>query len=137
MQKKIKKTIRLSMDLKQQIEDECVQTGETENSVIENALGKYFAEKTDPYEKIADLFLQKYNEKYKNWMTRVRLGIRTADVNSQVMLEVFNTLLMAQQVPGEFFVSADETKHPVLLKAEKVTSAKIQKYKQIKDNKGK
>ena len=40
---------------------------------------------------VAEKLLTKIEEKYKNMFTRLRLGVTTADKNSQVMLEILNS----------------------------------------------
>lgn len=135
MSEKIRKTIRIAPEMNEKLAAASDSTGQSENHIIEQALIDYFTDKRSEYERIADLFLERYDEKYNAYMTRVRLGTRTADVNSQVVLEVLNTILMTMDIQGEHYMPSNEMMHPVIRKAKDSINEIIRKAKQIKDNK--
>ena len=74
-------------------------------------------------------------DKYKNTFTRIRLASRTADINSQIILEILNSMLYAPGMASTNFVSTDTLKNEIVEQAENQTKAKIAYYKQLKDNK--
>lgn len=134
MTTRVKKTIRLKADINEQLASAAQEAGQSENRLIEEALAAYLSDRQSEYEKVADLFLQKYDEKYSAYMTRVRLGVRTADVNSQVLIEIMNTLLMSQQLTGDHYVSTREMTHPIVKKSKATIDEIIRHAKQLKDN---
>ena len=85
MENRVKKTIRLGPSLAKQLETYAKEEDVTETFVFEQALKQYFQNQREEYDRIAERFLELYEEKYKNYMTRVRLAAREADVNSQKM----------------------------------------------------
>ncbi|MCU7378931.1 hypothetical protein OBO34_11245 [Clostridiales Family XIII bacterium ASD5510] len=133
MTEKVKKSIRINAQLNTQLVQYAARTGESETLILEQALQRFFADQSQEYEKIAEAFLEKFDEKYKNYMTRVRLAARGADVNSQVMIEILNTLLFLQGVKGEMFLSTDKTEHEVLKHAKETIRERIARFKQRKD----
>lgn len=80
-------------------------------------------------DKIADAIIKKIENKYESMFTRIRLGVRTADINSQILIELLNTLLIHDKVPK--YIST-ETKHPVMVAAEFTVKERISNYKQRK-----
>lgn len=133
MESRVRKTIRLSPSLTTQLEHYAKKEEVTETFVFEQALKQYFQAQSQEYDRIAERFLEKYEEKYKNYMTRVRLAAREADVNSQILLELANSLLFLNRVEGKDFVSIDEMEHPMLQKAKWLIKDRIARFKQQKD----
>lgn len=78
---------------------------------------------------ISDDIIKKVESKYESMFTRIRLGVRTADINSQIIIELLNTLLIHDKVPK--FISTN-TKHPVMVEAEFTVKERISNYKQRK-----
>ena len=97
MTKKIKKDWRLSPDVVEIISayadtHTCSYTEALERIVLEH-------NRRGSDEDLVKQLLQGMDKHYEDFFTRVRLGIRGADVNSQVILEILNTLLYSKSIP--------------------------------------
>ena len=86
-------------------------------------------------EDLAKEIVNVLEDKYKNTFTRIRLASRTADINSQVIIEILNSMLYSPSMSATNFVSTDTLKNDIVEQAENQTKAKIAYYKQLKDNK--
>ena len=117
MENRVKKTIRLGPSLAKQLETYAKEEDVTETFVFEQALKHYFQNQREEYDRIAERFLELYEEKYKNYMTRVRLAAREADVNSQILLELANSMLFLNSAEGKDFIASDEMEHPMMQNA--------------------
>ena len=107
----------------------------SEASVIEAAVAMFTDAENGKYEAIAELFMEKFEEKYKAWMTRVRLGVRTADLNSQILLDCLNSKLFYEGFDEYAYRSAYNSKHGLIQKSETEIKDRIEKLKEKKDNK--
>ena len=114
MDNRVKKTIRLGPSLAKQLETYAKEEDVTETFVFEQALKQYFQNQREEYDRIAERFLELYEAKYKNYMTRVRLAAREADVNSQILLELANSMLFLNSAEGKDFIASDEMEHPMI-----------------------
>lgn len=85
---------------------------------------------------IANRVVEIIENKYGNAFTRVRLAARTADINSQIMLEILNSFLHSSSSRISF-ISTDTLKHEILENAQDKVKAKIAYYKQKNDDKKK
>ena len=80
-------------------------------------------------------FLGKLDEKYSAYQTRIRLGVRTAEINSQVMMEVLkHTFCYLKDTQRSAFTSIQEAESPVIAAAKNTVKEKIEKAKQKKDH---
>ena len=87
--KKVTRQYRIAEPIDRELNEISNATGKTKTAIIEEALLQYFeSSKQNEYEKIADILLEKFDEKYSAYRTRIRLGVRTAEINSQVMMEI-------------------------------------------------
>lgn len=129
---KTPKYIRLNPVIAQQLSAYAAETGESETLIIEQSLQHFFD--GQKYDQIADVFLEKFDEKYQNYMTRVRLASRGADQNTQVLLEIINTLLYVNEVQPDF-LSTDKMEHPIMKKARSSIKERIANFKQRIDEK--
>ena len=84
-------------------------------------------------EDLVKQLLQGMDKHYEDFFTRVRLGIWNADVNSQVILEILNTLLYSKSIPVAIFT--DENPTPVFLESQKHIRDKIRAYSNKKTEK--
>lgn len=84
-------------------------------------------------EAVANRVMELFDKKYGNSLTRVRLAARTADINSQVIIEILNSILYAGSLNASF-VPSDVMKNELIEKSENKVKAKIAYYKQLKDN---
>ena len=115
MENRVKKTIRLGPSLAKQLK-------------------QYFQNQREEYDRIAERFLELYEEKYKNYMTRVRLAAREADVNSQILLELANSMLFLNSAEGKDFIASDEMEHPMMQNAKHFVKDRIARFKQKNDS---
>lgn len=88
-------------------------------------------------ENIANRVIEKFESKYSNALTRIRIASNAADVNIQILMEIINSFAVNNTFDIGEFVSIATMKAPVLEQAEHTTKAKIAYYKQLKDNKKK
>lgn len=86
-------------------------------------------------EVIANSVVEKIESKYGNAFTRIRLATRTADINSQIMIEIMNSILNSDI--DAVFVPTDILKHDIVEKSEDKIQARIAYYKQKNDDKKK
>lgn len=131
---KIQKNIRIHPGLAKQLADYSMEQGVTETFIMEKALERYFRDQNQEYDRIAERFLELYEEKYKNYMTRVRLAAREADVNSQILLELANSMLFLNSAQGKDFIASDEMEHPMMQNARQFVKDRIVRFKQKKDS---
>lgn len=133
--KKVTRQYRIAELIDRELNEISNATGKTKTAIIEEALLQYFkSSKQNEYEKIADTILGKFDEKYSAYQTRIRLGVRTAEINSQVMMEVLNTLLLLKGTQRSAFTSIQEAESPVIAAAKNTVKEKIEKAKQKKDH---
>ena len=52
----------------------------------------------DNVDVLADCIVDKIKDRYENMFTRIRLGATTADRNSQVMIEILNSMIYALNI---------------------------------------
>lgn len=88
-------------------------------------------------ESIANRVLEKFENKYGNALTRIRMASNAADVNIQILMEIINSFAVNNTFDIGEFVSIATMKAPILDEAEHTTKSKIAYYKQLKDNKKK
>ncbi|WP_415930650.1 hypothetical protein [Zhenpiania hominis] len=134
MDNRVKKTIRLGPSLAKQLETYAKEEDVTETFVFEQALKQYFQNQREEYDRIAERFLELYEAKYKNYMTRVRLAAREADVNSQILLELANSMLFLNSAEGKDFIASDEMEHPMMQNAKHFVKDRIARFKQKNDS---
>ena len=134
MDNRVKKTIRLGPSLAKQLETYAKEEDVTETFVFEQALKQYFQNQREEYDRIAERFLDLYEAKYKNYMKRVRLAAREADVNSQILLELANSMLFLNSAEGKDFIASDEMEHPMMQNAKHFVKDRIARFKQKNDS---
>lgn len=102
---------------------------------VELIINEHRAATLNQNEDIANRVIEKFESKYGNALTRIRLGTNAADVNIQILMELINSFAINNTFEIGEFVSIATMKAPVLAEAEHTTKAKIAYYKQLKDNK--
>lgn len=75
----------------------------------------------------------KIRKELSNDLTRLRLGVRTAERNSIVMKDILNTMLYVENY-HYLMPAAGKEKHKMLIEAEKHLEEIISHSKQVKDN---
>ncbi|ASK26298.1 hypothetical protein ABC970_22000 [Bacillus licheniformis] len=67
-----------------------------------------------------------------NHLTRIRLGTNNSDRNSQVIIELLNTILIKEEYAN--CLSSEEYMSPALADALDIVKKRIERFKQVKDN---
>lgn len=75
----------------------------------------------------------KIREELSNDLTRLRLGVRTAERNSIILKDIANTFLYKENY-SYLMPATGKEKHKVLIEAEKHLNEIISHAKQVKDN---
>ena len=92
-----------------------------------------YKEKDEAREKMIDIISEKIKEEIKNDLTRLRLGVRTAERNSIILKDIANTFLYKENY-SYLMPATGKEKHKVLIEAEKHLNEIISHAKQVKDN---
>lgn len=82
---------------------------------------------------IDDKMPKKIKEELSNDLTRLRLGVRTAERNSIVMKDILNTMLYVENY-HYLMPAVGKEKHKMLIEAENHLEEIISHGKQVKDN---
>lgn len=82
---------------------------------------------------IDDKMPKKIKEELKSDLTRLRLGVRTAERNSIVMKDILNTMLYVENY-HYLMPAVGKEKHKMLIEAENHLEEIISHAKQVKDN---
>ena len=82
---------------------------------------------------VAEKLLSKIEEKYKNMFVRLRLGVTIADRNSQVILEILNSMILNMSMDKMY--DTDILESNIVKESKDTVKNRIERYKQIKDNK--
>ncbi len=106
-------------------------------AAVETIINEHKAANMNPNEDVANRIIEKFDSKYGNALTRIRLASNAADVNIQILMEIINSFAVNNTFDIGEFVSIATMKAPVLEEAEHTTKSKIAYYKQLKDNKKK
>ena len=93
MATKIKKTWRMSEEALAIITAYAEKEGCNDTEALEQIIRHYATTAKEANQALVEDLLDKIEERYGKQITRIRLGIRTADINSQIILELLNTLM--------------------------------------------
>lgn len=134
-EKKVVRQIRISASLDEQLTLEANATGKTKTAIMEKALYDYLNhEREESIQKITDDVLAGIDKKYGNLFTRLRLGTRTAEQNSTVLLDLANTMLLLKGIDEYAFTAVSESESPMITKSKDGIKKMIEINKQKKDN---
>lgn len=86
-------------------------------------------------EALSEKLLDEFDKRYGNQLTHVRLSTNYTDRNTQVLLEMFNTMLYSFKLTAP--VTSSKAKNPIWTESEKDVSLRIARYKQLNDEKKK
>lgn len=84
-------------------------------------------------QKCTSTILDQINNKYGELFKRTRIGINSADFNSQILIELLNTLIIGLEIDETYLTS--QIKSDALIKSEESIKERIAYLKQLKDNK--
>lgn len=103
-----------------------------ETQAIETIIAEHQKLSEEAEERLAETILKKFDEKYEEMFTRLKISSISFDKNSQIMMEVLNTFLIVENI--KMLISTEVMKSPVLEEAQEVLSKRIGKLKQKKDH---
>lgn len=83
---------------------------------------------------ISDQIIRDFDEKYNALFTRLRLGTNTADINSQIIIEILNSIIIANNFEDKLFPTSLIEAETVKLSSTHIRNI-IAERKQKKDNK--
>ena len=128
MNEKIKRSWRLSPEAIAIIERVAKERQCSLTEALEQIILQHDSDLTLPNQ-VADLV----EERFSATFTRLRLSSRTADINTQIILEVLNTLLYHEQLPSAILL--EQTPSPVITEAEAYIKEKIAAFAKAKEYK--
>lgn len=124
---------RLSQSTLSYIDEIASATGLSKTDSLEKIISEHKTYSDTEVSKIADAVLAKFDDRYKNLFTRLRLSTNYSDKNIQIILELLNTLVIALDIQNSFTTRV--LKSPVFESCEKEVNRKITEYKQAIDDK--
>lgn len=92
-----------------------------------------YKERHEKNENLIEILSGKIKDELQNDLTRLRLGVRTAERNSIILKDIANTFLYKENYLYLMPATGKE-KHKVLIEAEKHLNEIISHAKQVKDN---
>lgn len=101
---------------------------------------EYYFNKNEAAEDASNLFLKKFDEKYKTLFTRIRLGVTNADRNSDILLLLLNAMMLYHDIDKNYIANLNlypQLMSPALSKAKEVKKEELAYLKQKNDNKSK
>ncbi len=133
---KITRQYRIAEELETELTQTAKRTGRSKTELVEAALHEYLlSDAKKQADDLADVLLKKFDDKYNALFTRLRLGLRSADINSQVILRAFNNFLLLQGYQEKQYIDYTKMESPLVLLAEKSIKEEIARHKQAKDDK--
>ncbi len=135
---KTRKAFRLSEDCLRVIERVTTERGGTQTDALEYIIRRYETSMVEMpgdsrwVHEFADLLLSKYDEKYKRLHTRIRMGIRTAELNSEMILNAVNMILFHFGIKDPRLLN--QVKMPVIENSEKAIKERLENYKQRRED---
>lgn len=92
-----------------------------------------YKERHEKNENLIEILSGKIKDELQNDLTRLRLGVRTAERNSILLKDIANTFLYKENY-SYLMPATGKEKHKVLIEAEKHLNEIISHAKQVKDN---
>lgn len=127
---KIRKQITLSEDVIEYLES---INGSGISKTIELIVRQHKDMNGEQMKVLANMILNMFEEKYKNMFTRIRLASNSSDINSQIILEILNSIILNSEI--EQYYSTDIYESDIIKDSKKSVKDRIARLKQIKDNK--
>lgn len=136
MQRKLKRECTLHSDNVDYVLRYQEETGEKYfSSTLDRIIREHQELSSGQEEKLAQSIMQLFSQKYENLFTRLRLATNAADFNTQVIIEVLNSLMLNLDVSQAY--QSSQVKSDVIKAGETEVKARIAYMKQLKDNKSK
>ncbi len=124
---------RLSDELLTGLEEYAKKHGESKTAIVQKALEQYLNKEWE--ERIAELFLEKWDKKHGAEMVRMKFAGTAAEVNSLILIEIANSILMKQGYSDRDFTPTEAVNNGIVWKAKKQVKDRLAKYKQFRDDK--
>lgn len=103
------------------------------SSSIDTIIRDYQNVQSGFVENLSEIILEQINKKYGELFKRARIGINSADFNSQILIELLNTLIINLEINETYLTS--KIKSEALIKSEESIKERIAYLKQLKDHK--
>ena len=135
---KTRKAFRLSDDCLRVIDRVMTERGGTQTDALEFIIRRYETSMVEMpgdskwVHEFADLLLSKYDEKYKGLHTRLRMGLRTAEFNSEMILNAVNMILFHFGIKDPRLLT--QIKMPVIERSEKAIKDRLEHFKQRRED---
>lgn len=133
----IRKTYRLTEETLAQIDAYADKHGLNNTQALASMIDTAHKMQMESDDVIAKKVIDAFDEKYKNLFTRLRLGVRASDLNSQIMLELLNTILVNMSIQEKDVVLTDKFTNPALRHSTELVKNRLAAAKQRKDYKKK
>lgn len=98
---------------------------------LERIIREHKSQSESEIDLIANKVIEKFDDKYKNLFTRLRLATNYTEKNAQVILEVLNSLIINMDYDDAYTSTLFKSK--ILEESEKEVKRRIAEYKQIND----
>ena len=132
MSEKGRINIRLPEKTLSKLEEYAKENGESQTATIQKALDQFFNEEQE--ERIAELFLEKWDKKHGAEMVRLKFAATASEINSLILIEIFNSVLLKKGYSADDFTATDTINSGIVWKAKKHVKERLARYKQYKDN---
>lgn len=132
-EKKMARQFRLPESIDRKINEMASQTGKSRTMIVEEALLNFFEK--DRLDDLADKIIDKFDQKYGNTFTRIRLGVNSSDINSQIQMELMNSFFQFNGFKKDLYTSTKVMENEVVKEAKQDIRDRIAKMKQAKDQK--
>jgi hypothetical protein len=128
---KTRKNLYIEADTVHYLEVYAKEKSISVGKALDSIVTEHAREKERTTHFIVDTIVKRVTEsihnEIKNDLTRIRLGTNTADKNSQILIELLNTLLIEQNL--ETCISTEEFKGFVLRQAEEIVTDRIKRFR--------
>lgn len=103
------------------------------SETVEEIIKRYQEGQPSQMQVLAKEIVKVLYEEHGKEQTRIRMAATTADINSQVIIEILNSILYTMQT--EQYFPTEEMKSEVVSQAEIAVRGRIARYKVMRDSK--
>lgn len=132
---KVAKQFRLEEELVKEISSYAVSNNITETKAVIDAWNYFYNDSNDKTEKLVSMIIDRLDKNFGNILRNIRFGVRDAEENVQVLIEILNTLMMCEDIKK--VVPTSYVESPVVIGAKQEVEKRIEAAKQRKDYKRK
>lgn len=102
------------------------------SAALDEIISKYKEHQNGFVEEVGKSTLIEIKEEYDEIIKKTKFSARSADINSQVIIEILNTILLSMQM--EHYYPTTEVTSTVLSDSRKTVTDRIEYYKQYREN---